>query len=127
MLSSRKVIIALVALVALVVLYYEVNPSQTAWMPQCYFKELTGWSCLTCGSQRAFHHLLHGRVLEGIRYNYFLLVLVPWVMLLLAERFFGPEKGWAIRLRKGLEHPVAWTLLVLLCVAWIVLRNLLNL
>ncbi len=41
----------------------------------CPFRNLTGLPCPGCGMSRAFHHVLHGRIVEAVRMN----ALVPVV------------------------------------------------
>ena len=61
-------------------LYYAVDPSHSAWLPQCPFHALTGWECPACGGQRALHALLHGRLGEAVQFNLFLVVSVPYFL-----------------------------------------------
>jgi hypothetical protein len=62
--------------IAMVVLY-RVDPSQSSRYPKCAFHWLTGLHCPGCGATRAVHALLHGRVLEALRFNALLIVGVP--------------------------------------------------
>ena len=75
---QRQLIVAAAVLVAvaLVIFYAFVDP-ESGMLPRCTFKALTGWDCPGCGSQRAFHALLHGRVGEAWRMNPALFVMVP--------------------------------------------------
>lgn len=76
---SRPLVLAglLTALLLLVAVYYIIDPSGEVWMPKCLFRQLTGWECAGCGSQRLFHALLHGEVREAFAYNPFLFCLLP--------------------------------------------------
>lgn len=47
-------------LVAVVVIYFFVDPASTTLAPRCHFKALTGFDCPGCGFQRALHAALHG-------------------------------------------------------------------
>ena len=58
------------------------NPSDYAFYPRCFFHNVTGLLCPGCGSLRALHQLLHGRILAAARCNALLiLALLPagWV------------------------------------------------
>lgn len=83
--------------------------------PLCPFKLLTGWNCPFCGGLRMVHDLLHGDFVAAINDNIFALVGIP----LLA--------GWLVlRYRQGrslMPAPVSVTIMVL-AIAWTVLRNL---
>lgn len=50
------------------------------WSKQCSFHELTGLQCPGCGGQRAFYFLLHGDVLQALRYNSLLIVILPFLL-----------------------------------------------
>lgn len=68
---KTKLIACLLVLfaVACVVLYY-LDPVKYVFMPKCPFKMLTGLDCPGCGFQRAMHALLHGHVMQAIRFNF---------------------------------------------------------
>ena len=38
-------------------------------LPRCLFHELTGLPCLTCGGTRCVLSLVHGRIIEALRWN----------------------------------------------------------
>ena len=57
-----------------VLLYFFFDPNQQVWMPKCPLRLLTGWNCPACGLQRAAHALLHGRFVEALTYNYFIVI-----------------------------------------------------
>lgn len=38
------------------------------WTP-CFFHQLTGWPCPSCGSTRAFHALLQGEITDSVQIN----------------------------------------------------------
>jgi hypothetical protein len=75
-----------VAIAALVVLY-RVDPSQSNCFPRCPLHEFTGLHCPGCGSTRAMHSLLHGRVAEALRCNPLLVVGLPCVVLFSLWRY----------------------------------------
>jgi hypothetical protein len=54
-----KTIGLFIAVVALAMLYFFVNPSELNILPKCPLYITTGIYCPGCGSQRATHHLLH--------------------------------------------------------------------
>lgn len=76
--SAPIAVVAAVA-VAIVVLcwyYYSHDPSSGPSL-KCTFKVLTGYDCPGCGSQRAFHALLHGRFALAWSYNPMVFFAVP--------------------------------------------------
>ncbi len=122
--SRRTIYIATtaVALIAVVAIYYAFNPSECGWMPRCPSKLLTGYDCPGCGSQRAFHALLHGDVAGAWRVNPYLFFAVPFFALVVWGSI-GSLPGSA-RLRRLTHHPaVAWGY-VIVFFAWWIIRNL---
>ncbi|MEZ3589757.1 MAG: DUF2752 domain-containing protein [Muribaculaceae bacterium] len=80
--TRAKVVTGCVALLALVAVYFTLDPS-TMRFPRCPFLVLTGWRCPGCGSQRAVHALLHGDVAAAWRFNAALVAALPLIALLL--------------------------------------------
>ncbi len=120
----RRIIVAAVILAAatlLCVYYYTAEPG-TDVMPRCTFKVLTGWDCPGCGSQRAFHAMLHGHVFEAFGYNPAIFVMIP-----LAVLYAFAEWAGVPGLRRVLLSKYALWVLGAAIIVWTVLRNLLNL
>lgn len=120
--KHRLVVIALIATLSLLgLLYFFVDPGSSSLVPKCVVKTLTGYDCPSCGGQRALHALLHGRVGEAFMFNPFLVVGVPYFLLLLYAQFASGTV--AERVRRVTHHPVTiWTYVVLFFVWWVV-RN----
>lgn len=78
----RRHIIKIIAVVALILLYFAFDPVEVSWMPQCPFRVMTGWLCPGCGSQRMTHALLHGDLYAAWEANPFLLISLPGIMFL---------------------------------------------
>jgi hypothetical protein len=60
---------------------YFVPPGKGSIYPPCTFHALTGLNCAGCGSTRALHHLLHGRIALALANNIlvvFLLIPLAW-------------------------------------------------
>lgn len=107
-----------------VVLYFLVDPGESAMMPKCLFKTLTGLDCPGCGSQRALHALLHGNLAEAWRMNALLVASLPvlgWMLWLETVR------KTRRRLYAAFYRPwVIWTFGGVV-IAWFVARNVLPL
>ncbi len=52
----------MLAVVAMFCWYYYTHDPLGGKAPRCLFKLITGYECPGCGSQRAFHSLLHGDI-----------------------------------------------------------------
>lgn len=106
---------------ALAVCYYRWDPAHSVWAPKCVFRLLTGYDCPACGSQRALHALLHGRLAAAFAANPFLVVSVPYVAAVFCVSFGRGERLG--RWRGYVLHPLVLKLYVVLILAWWVLRN----
>ena len=87
--TNKKItfIVIAVALAIMAVVYFVFDPTTTRLFPKCAFYALTGFKCPGCGSQRAIHALLHADVLAAIRYNALLVFSLPFIALLLTNRY----------------------------------------
>ncbi|MEJ7798928.1 MAG: DUF2752 domain-containing protein [Ilumatobacter sp.] len=52
------------------------DPSSGGLFLPCPFRVLTGWWCPGCGLTRATHHLFHGEIVQALRYNLFVVVIL---------------------------------------------------
>ena len=107
-----------------IVLYFLVDPGESAMMPKCLFKVLTGLDCAGCGSQRALYALLHGNLAEAWRMNALLVAFLPvlgWMLWLETVR------KTRSKLYAAFYRPwVIWTFGGVV-IAWFVARNVLPL
>jgi len=112
-------LLALALGLVLAVFYYILEPS-SGGLPSCLLLRLTGFRCPGCGTQRAVHALLHGDFVQGIAYNYSLLFTIPVLSLYIGDALWGEKTP---RLRAFLRHPLVILSLVLILLAWWILRN----
>jgi hypothetical protein len=84
----------LAAAAALATLYF-FSPEGYWLYPQCLFRQLTGFDCPGCGSLRSVHHLLHGEFTTAFRFNPFLYVLVP-VLVICRHHLHKPAWLWSV-------------------------------
>ena len=63
------------ALAAAVLFWFD--PSRYGIYPVCFLHRTTGLLCPGCGSLRALHHLLHGRMITAVHFNAFLVLGLP--------------------------------------------------
>ena len=99
------------AIAALAALLWRFDPAAARVFPPCPVHWLAGLHCPGCGSLRAAHALLHGRVGAAFRLNSLMVASIPF-LLALALRPSWSRRPWA-----------AWTALAVL-VGYGVLRNL---
>ena len=97
----------------------------TGLMPRCIFRDLTGWSCPGCGSQRALHALLDGEPLKAWSYNY----IIPFTLAYVARcgiHWILPDSTHIERIYRRLTTPPALYTLLGAVITWTVARNLLG-
>lgn len=113
---------AAVIAAALLFLFF-VDPLEAAWFPRCPFLALTGRECPGCGSSRAIHALLHGRVCAAVGLNPLATLLLPYAAVL-GWLTYGAGGRWrAGRLYDALTSRwAAWGLLAAM-VGWMIFRN----
>lgn len=112
-------------LTVLAVLYL-FDPVTTPFMPQCSFKQITGYNCPGCGFQRAAHAALHGDFRTAIHYNFFLLFALPYLLGLILTEWVWKGKRKE-KWQKVLESCTALKFYCIAFIAWGILRNLLHL
>ncbi len=114
------VLIAVLAVSAGAVLFW-FDPSRFAFYPACQFHRLTGLQCPGCGSLRALHQLLHGRLAAAFHFNALLVVSLPALAWWTGRRLIGLWKGQS--LPDGIRPAWLWCALAA-TLAFGVLRNL---
>lgn len=103
--------------------YFFFNPSRYPFFPKCPFFTLTGFYCPGCGSQRAFHALLHGQLVQAAGFN--LLAILAFPFLAYAALVYFMKHVFGIFLRQEIFYRpwFSWTVLGFVLLFW-VLRNL---
>lgn len=102
--NNQKQIAVWVFFILMILLYFFVDPSKSAYFLKCPLKLTTGFECAGCGVQRALHELLHFRFLEAFKFNPLFVILIPILLIVLVinlsknetlkrilKRFFGSK------------------------------------
>lgn len=98
------------------------NPIECVWMPRCLFRCVTGLSCPGCGTLRAVHAALHGRLREAVAFNYWLLLALPYVVAVAVGELL-PAGRARDSLRRLTEHRVVIAFYLVTFFVWLVIRN----
>ena len=107
----RWIVVCIGAGLAVAILWLT-NPAALIYFPRCPLHEFTGLYCPGCGSTRALYQLAHGHLLAAFRFNPLAVVALPVLAI------------WLTRGERSLVKPVwIWSLLIVI-VAFGVLRNL---
>lgn len=117
---SPLAIIISVCLIAAGVILFVFDPGTTQWMPQCPSHYLTDYDCPGCGTLRGVHAILHGDIAAAWHFNAALFFAVPLIIALA----LAPHTRVGSPLRRLADS--RWTPLtvLLLLIAWTILRNL---
>ena len=120
------IIILIIPVFYLVKYYYNndpaLNTNKNTYFPSCVFNSTTGLHCPGCGSQRAIHDFLHGRILEALSHNFMFLIL--FFVVGIKSYVYISYKFWGYR-PKDLTHNSRFTYGVLILVlSYWVLRNI---
>ncbi|MCM1310774.1 MAG: DUF2752 domain-containing protein [Bacteroides sp.] len=111
---------ALAGFIALLAVVFLFNPMEGGFpYPRCAFKMLTGWDCPGCGSTRALHALLHGRIAEAWADNPAVFVVLPLAALCLAA-----ESPRFPRLRRVIFSSGFVIIFIIAAIGWTIFRNL---
>ena len=106
---------------ALVCLYFFVDPAKSAYFLRCPLKTFSGYECAGCGVQRAFHLLLHFRFLEAFKFNPLFVLAIPFLVFALLVKLSKNEK-----LKIGLQRFLSSKLFVFLVLTIVFVFSLLK-
>lgn len=105
----------------LICVYALFDPASAWWMPKCPVHFLTGLDCPGCGSQRAVHALLHGRLYEAWAHNALLVLLLPYLVLM---GYAEAQRRKHPRLYRSLSSLPVIIAVIGAVAVWTVIRNL---
>ena len=101
---------------------YLFNPGASALYPTCPFLAFTGCYCPGCGSLRALHQLMRGRLVTAFGLNPLMVLSVPFIGYFFVSRTMFAVAGHP--LKTFFVRPVLiWALLGAILAYW-VLRNI---
>jgi hypothetical protein len=119
----RKWIALLLALIVIVVLYKNNNPSGSTFFPKCPFKTITGYKCPGCGSQRAVHFLLNLEIHNALKENAVLVISIPYLLIGFVFNYIKRPKDWMLKWRKRLYGNIAIMVILAIIIGFWILRN----
>lgn len=118
-----KIIFVVIIVVSFGTIFYFFNPENSLWFPKCPFYLLTGYQCPACGIQRAAYQLLHLHFKEAFYYNPFLIISLPYALLLIGVTWIVPQFRFP-KLRAFCYHTITVRTYTLLIVVWWIVRNI---
>lgn len=115
-------IIVSLILFGFIYFYFNYNPSENRIFPRCPFYSITGFYCPGCGSQRAIHGLLHGRIVGGLKHNPLILLLV--FVLVYDATIFVLKKLYNKKTNNLLHKPRTTNIILFIIIIFWILRNI---
>lgn len=106
-------------IILLLYFFYDPRPSKSLF-PKCIFHSLTGYHCPGCGTQRAFHAIIHGNIVSALSYNLLFVLLLPVIIYFLLYFIINNKRSKAPFIYKKY---FAYFILSIVLAFW-VLRNL---
>lgn len=86
------------------------------------FYMLTGFQCPACGTQRAVNALLHGSIVEALKYNWFIIISLPYGGAIAMTLIF--KSNLMSKLERILLHRYVVTTFLVIYIAWWIIRNI---
>lgn len=124
MTKKQKLYIALaVGLCCSLMGLYFIDPTKYVWVPKCPTKLLFGISCPGCGFQRALHAMLHGHFGEAVRYNFFLVLAVPYLIAIIVCGIMREGQSQQ-RLKEFVDSKWMTNGYIIIFLIWFVVRNI---
>lgn len=119
--DRRKLTVVAIAIAAtaVIVIYASFDP-ESGFFPACPVKSLTGFDCPGCGSQRALHALLTGRVADAWHYNAVLFILAPVATVMIAAEMMRESHP---RFYRRMTSRWAVAAVIAIIIFWTIGRN----
>ncbi len=115
----------IISVCCIVFTLYFLNPVDYIWIPKCPVNMILGIQCPGCGIQRAVHTFLHGYYKESLEYNYFLIISIPYLGLILISNLGG--KGTIKkRLQTIAYNNYIRNTFIFISISWFILRNIIK-
>lgn len=87
--KNLLITVAIVLIATVLFIFFYIDPSVYPLFPRCPFLVVTGYECPGCGSQRAFHQLLHLNIAGAFRQNPLVVLYGPYIILGVYLEYMG--------------------------------------
>lgn len=120
--NYKKQLLFLVVFIIFCGIYFFVDPSESSFFLKCPLKTMSGYDCAGCGVQRAFHGLLHLRIVKAFQYNPLYIISIPFLVLILFVNFSKNEILKA-RVNNYIFSKISIVLLLIVVFVFSLIRN----
>ncbi|MFV0483869.1 MAG: DUF2752 domain-containing protein [Bacteroidales bacterium] len=100
--------------------YFFIDPAGSRYFPKCLIHSFTGYQCACCGSQRAFHQLLHLNISEAFKLNALFVLFILYALLILIISFTKREN----KITNNLLGTKALAIYLTISILFGILRNI---
>ncbi len=118
-----KWIVVFSSSIVLIFIYRKYNPLENNYFPKCPFRELTGYKCPGCGSQRAIHHLLNFNISNAFRENLLLVISIPYLIIGFTFDLLKIKSEKLLIWRKRLFGTKAIIIILIIIISFWIFRN----
>lgn len=122
--NKKKVLILIIIAGIIIFVYKAYNPLNYKYFPKCPFKQITGYKCAGCGSQRAVHYLLNLEVKKAFRENMLLVISIPYLLLGFFIEMYPKPGERLLKWRKRLYGTKAIFVILIIIISFWILRNI---
>lgn len=116
------IILAVIGCISILSLFFLYNPLQYDFFPKCPIHTYTGTHCPGCGSQRAIHKILNGQIIEGLKHN----LLIPLILVVLIYDITIKALNRLLRkkITNLLHKPIVTISILVIIILYWILRNI---
>ncbi|HKM45109.1 MAG TPA: DUF2752 domain-containing protein [Dysgonamonadaceae bacterium] len=111
-------VVAILVATVLIIFFY-IDPNIYPFFPKCPFLTVTGLECPGCGSQRAFHQLLHLNIAGAFKQNPLVVIFGPYILLGLYIEYIADKNKFKKVKSVLFGNYAAITILVVIMGYWI--------
>lgn len=86
-LMNKKIILFIVINLLLLIILYNI-PVENSMESICIYKRITGRECFNCGMTRAFLSILHLNFQDAINYNWKVIIVFPYTVIIYAYTWY---------------------------------------
>ena len=122
--NTIKWTIATIVLAVLIFFYRTYNPYGNIYFPKCLFKELTGYKCPGCGSQRGIYYMLNLDIINAMRENIILVISIPYILIGFAFDSINKPNERILKWRKTLFGRKAIFVILSIIIGFWIIRNI---
>ena len=122
--NTFPIIVVILSVILAGIFYYFYNPANPSYyFPGCPLKLMTGLSCPGCGSQRAFHELLHFNFAKAFSFNPLLVFSIPYGLTAIAFQSETVKERFP-KTRKMLFGQSALLIILAVILLFFIFRNI---